>query len=66
LEGKIFLTVLTNLQKCKQLHKALDYIKHSKAFKILPVRSVPFGTFFAQKPYRRLENEKGRGDHQAL
>ena len=66
MEGKIFLTVLTNLQKCKQLHKALGYIKHSKAFKILPVRSVPFGTLFAQKLHRRSENEKNRGDHQAL
>jgi hypothetical protein len=58
--------VLTNLQKCKQFYKAMGYTRCSGAFKILPVRSVLFGTLFAQKPYRRLENEKDRGDHQAL
>jgi hypothetical protein len=44
----------------------MGYVRCSKAFKILPVRSVPFGTLFAQKLYRRLENEKDRGDNQAL
>jgi len=58
--------VLTDLQKCKQSYKDMGYVRCSKAFKILPVRSVLFGTLFAQKLYRRLENEKDRGDNQAL
>jgi hypothetical protein len=44
----------------------MGYTRHSEAFKILPVWSVLFGTLFAQKLYRRMGNEKDRGDHQAF